>query len=70
MSSERSIVDGLFIWNEWLIIPSVLQKQVLEQIHIGHQDIGKCSERARQTVFMPGLLAELEELSPNDGLVA
>ena len=54
VSSEISIVDGLFMRNEWLIIPSVLQKQVLEQLHTGHQGIGMCCERARQTVWWPG----------------
>ena len=48
--------------NERLIIPSALQKQVLEQIHTGHQGIGKCCDRARRSVWWPELSAELEDV--------
>ena len=62
VSSEISIVDGLFMRNEWLIIPSALQKQVLEQLHTGHQGIGMCCERARQTVWWPGWSSEIQDV--------
>ena len=48
--------------NERLIIPSVLQKPVLEQIHTSHQGIEKCCDRAKHTVWWPGLLAELKDV--------
>ena len=48
--------------NEWLIFPSVMQKQVLDEIHTGHQGIGKCLESARQAAWWPGLSAELESV--------
>ena len=62
VSSEISIVDGFLIRNERLIIPSALQKHVLEQIRTGHQGLGKCRERAILTVWWPGLSAELEDV--------
>ena len=49
--------------NERLIIPSELQKQVMEQIHTGHQGISKCRERTRRTVWWPGLLSEIENVA-------
>ena len=63
-SSEISIVheDGLLMRYERLIIPSALQKKVLEQIHTSHHGIGKCSERARHTVWWPGLSSEMEDV--------
>ena len=51
VSSEISIVAELLMRNEQVIIPSVMQKQVLDQIHTGRQGIGKCCEMARQTVW-------------------
>ena len=39
VSSEISIVDGLLMRNELIIIRLVLQRQVLGQIHAGHQGI-------------------------------
>ena len=62
VSSEILIVDGLLMRNEWLIISSVMQKQVLDQLHTGHQGIGKCREWEKQTIWWPGLLAELENV--------
>ena len=65
LSSEISIIDSLLLWNEQLIIPAELQKQISNQNHTGHQGITKCHDRARQSVWWPGLSTELEILSIN-----
>ena len=48
--------------NERLTIPAALQKQILNQIHTGHQGISKCCDRARQSVWWPALSTELENV--------
>ena len=60
--SEISIVHRLLMRDEWLIIPAALQKQILNQIHTGHQGISKCHDRARQSVWWTGLSTELENV--------
>jgi len=38
---------------------------MLHKIHIGHQGITKCKDRARQSVWWPGISRELEDLVRN-----
>ena len=65
LSSEISIVRGLFSRNERIIIPAALQRRILNQIYAGHQGINKCRERAKQSVWWPGLSTELESIVDN-----
>ena len=44
------------------MIPPTLCKELLDKIHEGHQGITKCRERARQSLWWPGLSRDLEEL--------
>ena len=48
--------------NERIIIRLAIQGQVLDQTHAGHQDIQKCRDRARQSVWWPGLFTEVQDL--------
>lgn len=61
-SSEISIVNGLLMRNSRIIIPAKLRADVLAQIHTGHQGLNKCRERARQSVWWPGLSKEIKNL--------
>ena len=55
VSSEIAIQDGLLMCNNRIIIPSLLRQEILDKIHTGHQGIHKCRERARQSVWWPGI---------------
>ena len=48
-----------------IVVPPPLRKEMLARIHTGHQGIVKCRERARQSVWWPGMSRELEELVKN-----
>lgn len=62
LSSKIYIVDGFLLRNYRLVIPAVLQKQILNQIHIDHQGISKCRYKARQSVWKLGWSTELESM--------
>jgi hypothetical protein len=47
--------NGFLYVGERLVIPAPARRKVLEMLHDGHLGINKCRERARRTVYWPGL---------------
>ena len=48
-----------------MVIPPALRKDILHKIHAGNQGITKCRNRARLSVWWPGMSTELENLVMN-----
>ncbi len=44
-----------------LVIPTSLQRQTLDQIHEEHQGITKCRQRAKISVWWPGISAQIKD---------
>ena len=59
---ELSEAAGVLLKGERLIIPSCLQQDILQPIHMGHMGITKCTQRAREVVFWPGMNKEITEM--------
>ena len=62
VSAEISIEGGLLMRGSRIIIPASMRRSILDKVHTGHQGISKCRERARQSIWWPGLSKQLEEL--------
>ena len=66
--TERALLTvhkGLLLKGNRLVIPETMRKEVIGRLHEGHQGIGKCRERARQSVWWPGLSKQLSEAVQN-----
>lgn len=65
LSAELSVEDNLLLRGGRIVIPPSLRKTYLDRIHNSHLGISKCRERARQSVWWPGISKQLEELIQN-----
>ena len=55
VSAELTVQNGLLLRGGRIVIPSPLRRKLLDKIHSGHQGITKSRERARQSIWWPGL---------------
>ena len=61
VASELNVQEGILLRGARIIIPVPLRQEMLNCIHSGHQGIVKCRERARQSMWWPGLSTQLEK---------
>ena len=57
--------DGLLLKDTRLVIPIAMRKDVLAQLHEGHQGVEKCKSCARQSVWWPGLNQQINKMVLN-----
>ena len=65
VANELSIEKGLLLRGCRIVIPTAMRQDIVAKHHGGHQGIVKCRARARQSVWWPGLSAELQEMITN-----
>ena len=61
VANELSIEEGQLLRGACVVIPLSMREDILGQLHSGHQGIVKCRTRACQSVWWPGLSAQLQE---------
>jgi hypothetical protein len=49
-----TVHNGLLLYNGRIVVPRTLRKETLRKIHEGHQGIGRCRMRARESAWWPG----------------
>ncbi|XP_020906409.1 uncharacterized protein K02A2.6 [Exaiptasia diaphana] len=59
---EISIIDGILMKGDRIIIPETCQEEILRQIHTGHQGIEKCRLRARRAVYWCKIDKDIEDI--------
>ena len=60
VASELTVEKGLLMRGSRVVIPSTLRKDMLAKLHEGHQGLTKCRERAKHSMWWPGLSSQLE----------
>ena len=62
LHSEIVYHEGLLLKGQRIIVPSALRSKMKEIIHQGHNGMERCKYRARQSLYWPGMNAEIEDL--------
>ena len=57
---EISLENGLILKGERVIIPESMRSEFTTKIHEGHQGITRCQQRAKATVFWPGINEDIQ----------
>ncbi|XP_060723274.1 uncharacterized protein K02A2.6-like [Tachysurus vachellii] len=60
-----SVFQDLVLYDDRIIIPQTMRSDILQRLHSGHQGIVKCRERAKCSVWWPGLSKEIQSLINN-----
>ena len=60
-----TIEDGLLLTGTHIIIPQTLRKEMIQLLHTEHLRLEKCLNRAKQSMYWPGLYEELKDLITN-----
>ena len=59
--SELSVSNDLLLYRDRIVIPVSLRSEIIETIHEGHQGVSKCLDRAKMTVWWPGISRLIKE---------
>ena len=55
-----NLSDSVVLYNDRIIVPVALRRQVLQNLHSAHQGTSSMTSRALSTVFWPGITAAIE----------
>ena len=56
---DLSIVDGVVMFGDRIVVPPVLREPILETLHSAHQGTSSMTSRAQASVFWPGITASI-----------
>ena len=62
---EMTIGHGLLLKGTHIIIPQTLCQEMIQLLHTGHLALAKCLNKAKQSMYWPGLYEELKDLVTN-----
>ena len=60
IQGELTLQDNLLRGTR-IVVPTSMQEETLEKLHAGHQGIERCRQRARISVWWPGVSSQIEK---------
>ena len=58
---DLSISRNILLYRDALVVPKAMRAHILDRIHDGHLGQTKCQERARGSVYWPGITNQIKE---------
>ncbi len=58
---EITIDSGILLKGNRIIVPAKLKPAYLQDIHVGHQGVTRCQQRARSTLYWPNIDRDIEQ---------
>jgi hypothetical protein len=62
MRDELYINEGLVLKDTRLVVPSKMRSEMLKLVHKSHLGVQKCTDRAKDIFFWPGMTAQVKEM--------
>ena len=62
MRDYMTVEDGIVFAGNRLVVPMAFRKEYLDRVHAGHQGITKCQLRAKECIYWPNMLADIDEM--------
>ena len=63
--TELSVVEDLLMRGNRVVIPLSMRADILEKLHTGHQGTTKCRQRAKESVWWPGIQKAIDDKVSN-----
>ena len=60
--SASSICDNVVLYADWVVMPLVLQKKILKELHLGHPGILQMKSLMRSYTYGPGIDEDIERV--------
>ena len=57
--TELSVINDVIFRGQRLVIPKLMRRSILQHLHASHQGETRTLQRARQTVFWPGITNDI-----------
>ncbi|XP_064476237.1 uncharacterized protein K02A2.6-like [Ornithodoros turicata] len=60
--AKLSVCEDVLLCGQRIVIPMCLREEILGRIHEGHQGIVRCRQKAKESIWWPGISKELADL--------
>ena len=57
-----TVCENLLLYRSRIVIPSLMRRITMENIHTGHQGVERCCWRARTSVWWPGVTHQITQM--------